>query len=993
MKLYMKKTLLLSALLVWCIAIKAQEPSILVNGKANGEECRIWVEEKLSKMTLKEKVGQLFIHTVAPQNTPQNKKNIQDAVKEYKVGGLLFSGGKLVDQVNLTNYAQEMAEVPLMLTFDGEWGLAMRLKETLDFPKNRVLGCIQDNTLLYEYGKEVARQCREIGVHVNFAPVADVDNNPQNPVINTRSFGGNPKNVAEKVIAYSRGLEDGGVLSVTKHFPGHGDTNVDSHKALPVLNFTRERLDSIELYPFRKAVSVGLGGIMVGHLEVPKLSAKPASLSTDIIGLLKNELGFKGLVFTDALEMKGISNNLDVCARALMAGNDMLLAPRNLKRELDGVLNAVKKGTLTEEVITEKCRKVLTFKYALGLHQKQFIQMSGLEQRLNRSEAKALKERMQKASVTVASNATGILPLEMNLKGTVVVNIGKASEGQVFYKRLNRYISADRIQANADSLVTLRKKLANYERVIVLLHTEKYNAYKSLLNTLSEQKPLVYVYLTPLRRMHNKGSEWKKASAVVLGHSNAPVVQTYVADALVGKEVPSGRVSVEVEGFLKPGDGVTLGKESVKVYRPQDYGMNPNILNKIDEIVLEGIKAKAYPGCQVLILKDGAPVYDKCFGTFTYGSSSKVTQEHLYDIASLTKTTATLLAVMKLYDEGKFGLTDRISKYVPVLRGSLKERITVEELLMHQSGLPAFWPFYREAIDDSSYVGAFFKYRPDANHRFQVDRNSYVVNRFNYKKDFVSSVPSDSFPLRISDSLYVSPKFSTRMLEMIASDEIPLRDRRYRYSCLNFMLLKEMVEYLAGEPLDVYLEREFYRPMGMGNTLYKPLERFSKERIVPTVQQDYLRNRMTLQGYVHDEIAAFMGGVSGNAGLFSNARDVAKVYQMLIDGGMYGGKRYFSLETCNLFMTKTSRISRRGLGFDKPDKLNPTKGPCAEEAPSEVVGHTGFTGTCAWADPKNGLVFVFLSNRIYPRPFDHKALMSLNIRPRIQQVMYQALGK
>ena len=495
---------MLSALLVWSVAMMAQGPSILVNGKANSEECRRWVEEKMVGMTLKEKIGQLFIHTVAPQNTPQNKKNIQNAVKDYKVGGLLFSGGQLENQVNLTNFAQEMAEVPLLLTFDGEWGLSMRLKGTPGFPRNRVLGCIQDNTLLYEYGKEVARQCREIGVHVNFAPVADVDNNPQNPVINTRSFGGDPKDVAEKVIAYSQGLEEGSVLSVCKHFPGHGDTNVDSHKALPVLNFSRERLDSIELYPFRKAVNVGLGGMMVGHLEVPKLSAKPASLSKEIIGLLKEELGFKGLVFTDALEMKGVSHNLDVCARALMAGNDMLLAPRNLKRELDGVLNAIKKGLLTEEQINEKCRKVLTFKYALGLYKKQFIQLSGLEQRLNRPETKALKERMQKASVTVASNAAGILPLEMNLKGTVVVNIGKPSEGMAFYKRFNRYVSADRLLANADSLVTLRKRLEKYERIIVVLHTEKYDAYKSLLNTLSEKKPLVYVYLTPLRRMHNK---------------------------------------------------------------------------------------------------------------------------------------------------------------------------------------------------------------------------------------------------------------------------------------------------------------------------------------------------------------------------------------------------------------------------------------------------------------------------------------------------------
>ncbi len=989
----MKKFLLSVVALVLCLMVQAQEPSILVRGKANSEECKVWVEQKLSDMTLKEKIGQLFIHTVALQNTQQNRKNIQNAVKEYKVGGLLFSGGKLVDQINLTNYAQEMAEIPLMLTFDGEWGLAMRLKEAPSFPRNRVLGCIQDNTLLYEYGKEVARQFREIGVHVNFAPVADVDNNPQNPVINTRSFGGDPQNVAAKVIAYSQGLEEGGVLSVSKHFPGHGDTNVDSHKALPVLNFTRERLDSVELYPFRKAVNVGLGGMMVGHLEVPAISKKTASLSTEVMDLLKKEMGFQGLVFTDALEMKGVSNNLDVCARALIAGNDMLLAPRNLKRELDGVMNAIKKGLLTEEQITEKCRKVLTFKYALGLNRKQFIQLSGLEQRLNRPETQDLKNRLQKAAVTVASNAAGILPLEMTLKGTAILNIGKPSEGKPFYNQLKRFLSVDYVQANADSLVTLRKRLGNYERIIVAFHTEKYDAFSSLLNTLAEKKPMVYVYLTPLRRMHNKGAAWKKASAVILGHANDEVVQKYVADALVGKVIPEGRLSVEVEGFLRPGDGVTLGKESPKVYRPQDYGLNASVLNKIDDIALEGIKAKAYPGCQIVILKDGAPVYDKCFGTLTYESSPKVAPDHLYDIASLTKTTATLLAVMKLYDEGKFGLTDKISKYVPVLQGTSKGRITVEELLLHQSGLPAFWPFYREAIDDSSYVGALYKGKPDANHRMQVDRRLYVVNSFGYKSEYVSSVRSDDYPLQISDSLYVSPSFPKRMLEMIASDEIPLRDRRYRYSCLNFMLLKEMVEKISGEPLDVFLNREFFVPMGMEHTLYKPLERFKKEQIVPTIKKDYLRNRMMLQGYVHDEIAAFMGGVSGNAGLFSNARDVAKVYQMLIDGGMYNGKRFFSLETCNLFMTKTSRISRRGLGFDKPDRLNPEKGPCAEEAPAEVVGHTGFTGTCAWADPKNNLVFVFLSNRVYPRPFDHKSLMSLNIRPRIQQVMYQALNK
>ena len=966
----------------------AQTPQILSRGKADSQECKEWVESRLAKMTLKEKIGQLFIHTVPLHDTEVNRKNIRNAIKEYKIGGILFSDGKVVNQVTLTNYAQELADIPLMITFDGEWGLNMRLKEIPAFSRNRVMGCIQDNELLYEYGKEVARQFREIGVHVNFAPVADVDNNPLNPVINTRSFGGDVRNVTGKVIAYSRGLEDGGVLSVSKHFPGHGDTNVDSHKALPVLKFTRERLDSIEMYPFRKAIEAGLGGVMVGHLEIPALSKKPSSLSPEILDILQEEFGFKGIAFTDALEMKGVSNNLNVCAQALMAGNDMLLPPRNLKREMDGVLAAVKAGKLTEEYLTEKCRKVLTFKYALGLHEPPFIQLSGIEKRLNRPSTQDLRDRLEKAAVTVVGNEGGVLPMDVDLKNTAILNIGKSSEGKIFHQQLNKYMKVDRILAHPDSITTLSKRLAKYDRVIVAIHTEKYAAYQGMLATLASKLPLSYVYFTPLKNIYRKGVAWKKAASVILGHVGSATVQQFVAEVMMGREKATGRISVEVKDYRLPGEGVDL--ESTKKYRPEDYGMDASVLSKVDEIALEGIKAKAYPGCQVLIMKDGLPVYDKCFGTFTYEDSKKVEPEHLYDIASLTKTTGTLLAVMKLYDEGKFGLTDPISKYVPAMKGSRKGRIIIEDLLYHQSGLPGSHPFYREAINDSSYTGGFFKGRIDANHHLRVDRRLYVVDDFKYKDEYLSSVSSEDYPLQVAENLFVSPSFPEKILEMIASDKVPLRDRRYRYSCLNFVLLKEMVEQISGMPMDEYLEKEFYAPMGMKSTLYNPLRRFQPEQIVPTIQKDYLRGRKELRGYVHDEIAAFMGGVSGNAGLFSNARDVAKVYQMLADGGQYGGKRYLSLETCQLFMNKKSRISRRTLGFDKPEPT-PGKGPCADEAPKEVVGHTGFTGTCAWADPKNGLVFVFISNRIYPRPFDHKGLMTLKIRPRIQQLMYQAL--
>ncbi len=941
-------------------------------------------------MSLKEKIGQLFIHTVTPLNTPENQKRLREVISEYKIGGLLFSGGQLTDQAQLTNYAQSVTEIPLFITFDGEWGLAMRLKGTPEFPQNRVLGCIRDDQLLYEYGREMARQCKEIGVQINFAPVADVDVNPRNPVINTRSFGGDPHNVARKVAAYARGLEDGGILAVAKHFPGHGDTDVDSHKALPVLNFDRARLDSIELYPFCEAIRSGIGGIMMGHLEVPILSKAPASISPQIVGMLGTEWGFQGLVFTDALEMKGISQNENVCARALQAGNDLLLAPRNLKKELDGVLEAVRSGKLTEEQLTDKCRKVLTFKYALGLKNKPSIQLSGLEQRLNRPETLNLRRRLQEAAITVVSNAGNVLPLSNRQKGTVVLDIGKTpSAGLPFYERLKAYLPLSRVIAHPDSTRTLQRRLAAYGQVIVTISSTDYKKYEALLRSLPAELPVIYVYLMPLKSLSGLATYWQGAAAVVLGHSDERAIQNRVADVLAGKAAADGRLSVAIGGVFKPGDGVTMRSETSQVYIPEAYGMDSDVLKKISEIVSEGIQAKAFPGCQVLILKDGVPVYDKAFGTFTYEGTRKVKNDDLYDIASLTKTTATLLAVMKLYDEGRFGLTDRIARYVPVLKGTDKERITIEELLFHQSGLPAYWPFYKATIDEDSFEGVFFQAKADALHHTQVDTRLFAIDRFGYKKELVARAFSPDFPLQVADSLFLHRSFRDSVLVQIA--HIPLKDKTYRYSCLNFMLLKEMVENITQMPLDAYLEKVFYTPMGMTHTAFLPLRRFKKEEIVPTVKSDFLRKGGVLQGYVHDELAAFVGGVSGNAGLFSTARDVAKVYQMLIDGGVYEGVRYLSQETCDLFLTRTSKTCRRGLGFDRPDTRNPAQSPCAEEAPKEVVGHTGFTGTCAWADPKNHLVFVFLSNRIYPRAFDHKQLMRLNIRPRIQQVMYQAL--
>ena len=987
----MKRPILwISFLIFSCLTAIAQE-SVILNQIKDTVACRRWVNEQLASMPLKKKIGQLFIHTVAPLVSQQNKANLASAVKDYGVGGLLFSGGEMQKQIFLTNYAQEMAHIPLMVTFDGVWGLSMRLKNTPKFPRNRVLGCIENDTILYEYGREVARQLREIGVTVNFAPVADVDNNPRNPVINTRSFGSRPQSVAEKVVAYSRGLEDGGVLAVCKHFPGHGDTEVDSHKSLPVLYFDRHRLDSVELYPFKEAIASGVDGIMMGHLRVPALCTRPASISHNIVtGLLKNELGYKGLVFTDALEMKGISNNKNVSAQALIAGCDLLLVPRNLKRELQGVLNVVKAGQLTEEQITEKCRKVLTYKYALGLNHRPQVEVQQAEKRLNVSYTDDLIQRINRNAVTVVKDSDEALPLDLSLSGTVVLSLSPTlSQTHPFYKTLNEYYPVAWVRANPNSLAEAQRRLCPAQRVIVTVHTSHVEPYLGMLTQLAKNKPFILINFESIKTLKRLQTVVAQSSAVIQAHTDTKDLQEYVANILLGKEQVSGRLSVGLNDEYKAGCGVTIDPNLPRKYSPEEFGMKSSVLNRIDSVALLGIREGAYPGCHILVTKNGYPVYNKCFGTHTYESKEQVQENDIFDLASLSKTTGTLLAVMKLYDEGKLTLTDRVEKYLPMMQGPVK-RTTIQQLLYHESGLPAYLPFYQKAIDKKSCKGGMYKKYRDANHRIQVGSRLYVCTNFSYLPEWISRTPSAVYSSQIADNLYIKPSFRNEILADI--DKAPLKGHSYRYSCLNFMLLKEIVEKLSGQPMDVYLDSVFYKPMGLRYTTYNPLRKFKKEQIIPTVREDFLRGKM-LQGYVHDEAAAFLGGVSGNAGLFSTAHDVALIHQMLLDKGICGDRRYLSRATCELFLSMKSRNSRRGLGFDKPDVLRPTKGPCSENTPATVVGHTGFTGTCAWADPTNELVFVFLSNRIYPNPYLRKKLMHLNIRPAIQQIVYESIMK
>ena len=977
-------------------------PTILES--VNQQACNAWVDSVMGKLSLREKVGQLFIYTIAPHDNKKNLELLHDAVSSYKVGGLLFSGGQILTQASLTNKAQQMAKVPLVITFDGEWGLAMRLKGTPSFPRNMVLGCIANDSLIYEYGKEVARECREIGVQVNFAPVADVNINPKNPVINTRSFGEDPKLVAQKVVAYGKGIESGKVLSVSKHFPGHGDTDIDSHHALPILPFSRQRLDSIEIYPFDVAIKAGLGGMMVGHLHVPALEPSnnlPASLSSKVVNdLLVDELGFKGLVFTDALAMKGVAGNKDVSLQALKAGNDMVLAPRNLKVEIDAVISAIERKEISVAEIEAKCRKVLTYKYVLGLNKKPHIQLSGLENRVSTPYAAELINRLNNAAITVLKNEEQTIPLPLDTEECTLALLeirGKSSmtnlkQGIEKYFPIKNYtVSNETTEAQKKQISS---ELSKFSHILVSVNDVKIGNHQNFLNdlaTLYPNTPIIYLCFTQGKALLTIEEAVKKAQTVVLAHTSTPSLQTQVAQLLFGKAMADGRLSMSLGNLFMSGEGVTIQPQKLteQITSSSVRKIKQLSIPRIDSIALDGIQKGAYPGCQVLVLKNGDIIYQKSFGTHIGGSSQAVKNEDLYDIASITKTSGTLLALMKLYDEGTFNLSDKLSTHLTWLKGTDKENITIREILFHQSGLPASINFYNELIDKDSFEGPLFSNKKTNKYSVQVGNKTWATPNFKLIKEMTSPIQTSDCTLRVCENLWVNKAFIQQMHDIII--ETPLRTKQYRYSDIGFILLRELAEKLSGTSMDIYLNKEFYQPMGLDRIAFNPLSKFSKEEIVPSSNDQFFRKKV-LQGYVHDESSALQGGVSGSAGLFANAEEIATIYQMLLNGGVLNGKRYLSKETCRLFTTETSKISRRGLGFDKPEPDSKKINPCSPSTPMSAFGHTGFTGTCVWADPKNDLVYVFLSNRTYPTIMNRK-LMQMNVRPNIQEAIYEATVK
>lgn len=968
-----------------CLTASASAKSPLMTA-TESPECRQWVDSVFNTLTLNQRIAQLFMPIVNPGAGQQTLALINTVMGKYKMGGILLSEGTIDQYATAINAARKASSVAPMIAIDGEWGLSMRVKNTPRFPHNMGLGAISDNNLLYEYGREVGREMKLLGIDINFAPVIDVNVNPSNPVIGYRSFGENPQRVAEAGDAYAAGLESTGVMSCGKHFPGHGDTNVDSHKALPTIDHSKETIEQVDLIPFERYMQDG-SAIMTAHLNVPALddSGTPASLSKKITtDLLRNKLGFKGLIFTDALGMKGATTAGNVSVEALLAGADVLEGMLHPGADLQAVEAAVKAGKISENEINERCRKVLAYKYAMGLAKTTPVNVKGLSEMISSPQAEAVNQALANASITLLRDKNNLVPVG-NLEKTsiAVVNIGKPGEE---FSRICRKYSSDVSFYQMNSNVA---KIKNHDVVIAAVYSDS-QAARAYLSQLRNIPGLIEVFFINPYKMAKFEQSLTDRGALMLAYDNTPQTQSAAAQAVFGGINIDGHLPVTLNGIAKIGDGITREKSRLGYTSPLAEGMKPELSFKIDSMINDAISRNAFPGCQILVARNGNVVIDKSYGKQSMGGTVPVTDETLYDLASVSKATGTLPGVMKAYDLGLFDLDARASKYIPGLVGSNKEDVTVRQLLYHESGIQPSLNLFYIMMDTATYTDPLITGKPTATNSIKIQRGAYGNNTAKIRRDITSPVKTDRFPILAGRDVYVGKESYDTIMGRIYNS--PLRkNKNYAYSCLNFCLLMDLEQHVTGQNHDKWIHDSIFAPMGAGLVGYRPLERFTVNDIAATENDTYLR-RQTICGYVHDELADFSGGVQGNAGLFSNAGDLAKLCQMWLNGGKYGDKQILSEETVKLFTTDKSPTCRRGLGFDKPDKENDDNSPTCSEATAATFGHLGFTGTVFWVDPDNDLVFIFLNNRVNPTR-DNDAFNKLNLRPALFSEVYKSIEK
>ena len=965
----------------------ASRPSIL--SRQSRADAERWVDSVYNTMTERQRIAQLFIPRLDISDNANSRALLKRLVVNEGIGGILLGKGDIKMYHNLIDYAQSLTRVPLFITLDGEWGLSMRMKDAPRFPHNMGLGAIADDSLLYAYGRETARQCHALGININFAPVLDVNSNPSNPVIGYRSFGEDPARVARLGVAYSRGLEDGGVLSVAKHFPGHGDTSVDSHKALPTVNHDRATLEKTDLLPFRHYIDAGLSSVMVGHLNVPAIdkSGLPASLSHAVsTGLLRDKMKFKGLVFTDALAMKGAHSTAgNNCVLALEAGADVLLGTTNTIHDIDAVEAAVKAGKITRADIERGVKEILRYKYALGLSEP-VKTASNPSAVINSREADGMIRRLAAASVTVVYNKENLLPLkDIGNKRIAVVSIGAPADNR-FSQYCAKYASVTKIGAPAGTLTATEiSRLKEYDIVIAGVFNDTQGARTGLASLNSIRNVIPVFFINPYK-MAKFATSISHHSTLVTAYDDIPATREYAAQALFGGIKVNGRLPVNLKGIAPMGSGMSLPKTRLGYSTTAASILPAGLDQRVDSLIKRGISTGAFPGCQVLIAKGGDVIIGRSYGKLsTSPKASRVDGETLYDLASVSKTIGTLPGLMKAYDLGMYSLDDSVSQYIAGLKDTDKGDITVRQMLFHESGMPPSLNMYELLMDSTTYEGKIMSRKRDNTYSIRIEDGLYGNKDARMRRDLVRNEPNDTFDIKIAEGLWISPATTDTVYNAIYNAK--LGNKKYRYSCLNFCLLMQMEENLTGQRHDRWDNDSIFAPLGAYRTFYRPEGKYPLAKIASTERDNYLR-RQTMHGYVHDELADFIGGISGNAGVFATADDVAKVCQMWLNGGSYGGEQILTPETVKLFTETVSPTCNRGLGFDKLSLQSPGKTKVG--APTSTYGHTGFTGTCFWVDPDNDIIFIFLCNRVNPTR-NNRAFTALNIRTALHSAIYDFL--
>ncbi|MEP6794406.1 MAG: glycoside hydrolase family 3 N-terminal domain-containing protein, partial [Saprospiraceae bacterium] len=953
----------------------------VTEGYGQSLNASIWVDSVFRTMTLDQKIGQLFMIRAHSDLGEDHISSVKSQIKKYNVGGLCFFQGTPEKQATLTAEYQKLSKIPMMVSMDAEWGLGMRLKtKALSFPHQLMLGAVQDVDHIEAMGFAIGNQLKALGVQVSFSPVADINNNALNPVIGDRSFGEDKYDVSSRAVAYMKGLKASGVMASGKHFPGHGDTDVDSHFDLPVISHSMERLKDIELYPFQQLIDAGLPSMMVAHLHVPAIDSTPLMSSTlsslTINDLLKTEMGFKGLVFTDGLEMKGVTKNYDageVATMAFNAGNDILLLSDNIDLAFTTLKKGFKSGNLNINLLNEKVRKILEAKYNLGLDSLVLPTVETASAMAFDPYAVGIKDMLIEEAITVVQNKRALIPM-VNLQEPKIatLSIGSA-QPTVFQNRLDSYVKAKQFfvplnLADID-IPSLLKDLKGYSRVIVSIHAltnkpaDNFGLTKDILqlvqNLNRQQEIIVVIFGSPYSLKF-----FENIDHLIMAYEDSPETEDIAAQGLVGVFGFKGKLPITASNIFPLHQGYTTPSLKRLGYSvPERVGMCSDSLKMISDIVDQMIKVHAAPGCQVLIAREGRIIYEKAFGQHTYEPDDPVYLTDLYDLASVTKVAATTLSVMRLYQEGILSIHKTLGDYLPWLKGSNKENMLIDRVMAHHAGLQSWIPFYEATLP---------QYRL----------------RHALPQDIYCSDPDSKYCIPVAQDMFMEGNYIDSMRQQIYFSGLN-QDGQYVYSDLGFIMLAEIIKRETGVTLDQYVDSVFYKPMGLDRIGFKPLERFSPDEIVPSEYDDYFRCQV-VQGYVHDMTSAMLGGVSGHAGLFSNAEDLAVLFQMLMNKGYYGGQQYLDPNVIDVFTSRYQNSTRRGIGFDMKE-LDHTKSQLTSmySSPS-TYGHTGFTGICVWNDPQSKLVYVFLSNRTYPSM--HNGLLSTyNIRERIHSRAYRAI--